>query len=965
VSHNQKYCLKLNDEVINFHCPSKIKNNFFKIISLNAQSLANVDHILVFRHLLSDQIVDLIAVSETWLSSKNPDKLCNVEGYKLIRNDREGLRGGGVAFFVKNDVTFKIIATSPNTFDPTQVEFIFIEVTLQHTKILIVSLYRRPDIHCKFDKFFSELRKHTPTHDEIILLGDFNINFLDNTNKTTDFLTKLDDFNMYRLPIDHTHKSHNSLTTIDAIFVTAELDYNCFGKLPNLLSAHEILFIVLSLPHLIEGEEQIKIREFDTIKNEDLLEKAILVDWPLCSSMQSVDEKVTVFSEMLLGFFDSNLPLKVLPVKRKFKPKLPDTIKSAIRHRDRLRKLAYQVSSFLNIYERYKEVKNKVKQLVSTFHKGIIFSKLNNLKCSNHIWSSLRKLGLIKEKSFSNKLPENLDELAEGLTALPDIDSSKINFDYNLEPRTQVDKFYFSHVQPDKIKAAIFDIVTSAEGCDGICINMLKKIWQVIIFSVTNIVNSSMQMSYFPTLWKKAILSPVPKVRNPLSVKDFRPISLLCTASKILEKVVHDQILVFLNTQNIFDPFQSGYRKLYSTATALLKITEDFRNALLKRRVVLVVFLDFSKAFECVNHELLLRKLSQLNFSDPVVEWFRSYLTGRECAVKGKNGKFSKWVHVTSGVPQGSVLGPLLFSLYTHDISKILKNRCKYHIYADDIQLYIECSISELDEAIQIMNFILGDIVTWTESHGLKLNPTKTQAMLIATQNTRARINLQSLTPLTLNGTIIEYTDTVKNLGVHFDKHLAWDKHISSICQKVYGTLNNLQKFRKMTPESIRLRLVKTLILPHLDYCSFAFCNITAGQRKRLEVLLHAAIQYVYNVPFASRLTPYYVKAEILKVRERYDLEILSMTHKIVHKNCPSYLTDFATFVSDTSTRTSRAHKFKLRTPRVGLDAAENSFIVKSSRLWNNLPEKLCANTNIDSFKRSLRDMYFEGYKEA
>jgi hypothetical protein len=259
----------------------------------------------------------------------------------------------------------------------------------------------------------------------------------------------------------------------------------------------------------------------------------------------------------------------------------------------------------------------------------------------------------------------------------------------------------------------------------------------------------------------------------------------------------------------------------------------------------------------------------------------------------------------------------------------------------------------------------LGDIVTWTESHGLKLNPTKTQAMLIATQNTRARINLQSLTPLALNGTIIEYTDTVKNLGVNFDKHLAWDKHISSICQKVYGTLNNLQKFRKMTPESIRLRLVKTLILPHLDYCSFAFCNITAGQRKRLEVLLHAAIQYVYNVPFASRLTPYYVKAEILKVRERYDLEILSMTHKIVHKNCPSYLTDFVTFVSDTSTRTSRAHKFKLRTPRVGLDAAENSFIVKSSRLWNNLPEKLCANTNIDSFKRSLRDMYFEGYKEA
>jgi len=967
VSQTQKYCLQLNDEIINFQCPNKLKNNFFKIISINAQSLANVDHVLVFRHLLSEQVVDLIAVSETWLNSKHSDKLCNVEGYTLIRNDREGMRGGGVAFFVKNSISFTILSTSPTRHDPTQVEFIICEVTLNDTKILIAVIYRRPERHCKFEHFFNELQKHTPTHDETILLGDFNINFLDNTNKTANFLSTLEDFNMFRLPIDNTHKSHNALTTIDAIFISAELEYNCFGKLPNLLSAHEILFIVLPLSHSSEcADDEIKIREFDSMQSDVLLERALLLDWPLCSAPQCVDEKVSKFNEMLIGFYDANLPIKLLKVKRKFKPMLPDSIKSAIRCRDRLRKLAYQVNSFVNnVFDLYRVAKNKVKQLVSTFHKDIIFSKLNELKDSNKIWSKLRSLGLVKQKSHLNKMPEDLDVLAAGLTAVPDVDNSKVKLDYNLEFRPQGDKFYFSYVHPVDIKKAMFDIVTSAEGIDGICIKMLKKIWEAIINSVTNIINSSLQLSCFPSLWKKAFLCPIPKVRNPLSVKDFRPISMLCTLSKILEKVVHDQILTYLNAHNLFDPFQSGYRKLYSTATALLKITEDLRQALFKRRVVLIVFLDFSKAFDCVNHELLLRKLSQLNFSDPAVEWFRSYLTGRQSAVKDKNGKFSKWVDMKSGVPQGSVLAPLLFSLYTHDISKILKNRCKYHIYADDIQLYIECSPSELDEAIQIMNFILGDIVTWTESHGLKLNPTKTQAMLIATQNTRARINLQSLTPLTLNGTQLEFTDTVKNLGVFFDKHLVWDRHISSICQKVYGTLNSLQKFRAMTPESIRLRLVKSLILPHFDYCSFSYCNINAGQRKRLEVLLHAAIQYVYNVPFASRLTPYYVKAEILKVQERYDLEILLMTHKIVHKNCPSYLTDFVTLASDTSVRTTRAHKFKLRTPRVGVDAAENSFVVKSSRLWNNLPEKLCANSNINSFKAALKNMYFESYRQA
>jgi Reverse transcriptase (RNA-dependent DNA polymerase) len=521
-----------------------------------------------------------------------------------------------------------------------------------------------------------------------------------------------------------------------------------------------------------------------------------------------------------------------------------------------------------------------------------------------------------------------------------------------------------SYVHPLQIKNALFDINTSAEGSDGICVKMLKLIWMAILPTLTNIVNSSMQLSYFPTSWKKAILCAVPKIRTPISVKDFRPISLLCTASKILEKVVHDQILNYVNGLNLMDPLQSGYRKLFSTSTALLRIAEDIRLAIFKREVVLVVFLDYSKAFDCVDHKLLLHKLKQLNFSDSTLKWLQSYLSNRECAVKGKDGKYSKWVKMDRGVPQGSVLGPLLFSLYTHDLGKILRNRCKYHIYADDTQLYINCKLSELDEAIQIMNFILEDVAKWSESHGLKLNSSKTQAMLIATQNTHKQINHQNLTKLTLNGTDITYVDTVKNLGVTFDKHLNWDKQISLVSQKVYGTLNNLNKFRAMTPESIRLKLIKTLVLPHLDYCSFVYCNINKEQEKRLQVLLNAAIYYVYDVPFAARLSPYFLKSSVLKVQERHELEVLLMTHKIVHKNCPPYLHDLVKFVSGASSRSTRAHEFKLRIPLVGVDAPESSFTVKACRMWNKLSEKLCVNPNIDTFKSELKMLLFKRYQE-
>jgi hypothetical protein len=963
----EKVLLKVTDEVINFPCNSN-KNNFFKMIYINAQSIANVDHANILRRLLRNKCVDLIAVSETWLSSKNPDKICAVSGYNLVRNDREGLMGGGgVALLIKQPIKYKVLATSPQPFNPKNVEYICCEITLKNSNILVIALYRRPFSDCKFDILFSEMQKLVASYDEVIVLGDFNVNFAVDTQARTDLNTQFDDFDLSRLPIDNTHATKTSLTTIDAIFISAHIEPNSYGKLPNLLSNHEILFVVLDRSHSSDSIEHKFIREFDSINQDVLIEEALQVDWSRSSEIECVDNKVVTFSQMLLEFYDKFLPLKKIKIKREFKPKLPDLINDSIKERDRLRNLAFragrQLSIFDNIFDKYREVKNRVKQLISSFHREIIFKKLSNLVYSSQIWNVLRNLGLVKEKSQSSVLPVDLDEMVIGLTKIPDIDLHKIDYNYKLANQPVSEKFYFSYVHPIKIKNALFDISSSAEGTDGICVKMLKLIWLVIWPTLTNIINSSMQMSHFPNTWKQAILCPIPKIKLPLSATDFRPISLLCAMSKVLEKVVHDQILDYLNGLNIMDPLQSGYRKMYSTATALLKVTEDIRLSIFKKEVVLMVFLDYSKAFDCVDHVLLLKKLEQLEFSDSVVKWLKSYLASRECAVRGR-GKLSNFVKMQRGVPQGSCLSPLLFSLYTHDISKIFKNRCNYHIYADDIQLYISCKISELNEAVQIMNFILEDIAIWSERHGLKLNPNKTQAMLIASQNTHKQINTQNVTKLSLNGTDINFIDVIKNLGVMFDKNFTWNKQISAVCQKVYGTLNNLNKFRAMTPQCIRLKLIKSLVLPHIDYCCFAYCDINNEQTKRLQSLLNAAIYYVYDVPFAARLTPYFLKAAILKVSERHELEILLMSHKIVHKHCPEYLSDYYKLAKSASSRVTRSHEFMLRTPLVGVEAPADSFTVKSSRLWNKLPVNLCCNQNIDAFKSAIKEDYFKKYEE-
>jgi exonuclease III len=960
-----KFTLSLQRETIQFNCPKVNHNNFLKIVSINAQSLANIDHIAIFRNLLSKNVIDIAAVSETWLKSKHPDKLCNVDGYQLIRNDREGLGGGGVALFVKKGLKFKILDSSPNSFDQTRAEFLICDIDLHDTHILVAAIYRRPHKKCRFDKLLESLRKHVLTHDNIILLGDFNIKFNLNSTMTTRLIATLEDLNLTRLPIQNTHRQGKTVTTIDAIFTSTHITHNSFGSLSNLLSSHDILYAVFPLEVTECEDEYYTIREFHSVPQEELLDRAMQIDWSCTNAQFSLEDKIIHLNSKILDFYNEHLPLKNLKFKRKFQPRLPNFIQSAIKHRDSMRKLATKFRHFFNYFDLYRAAKNRVKQLIATFHRSVVYSKLSNLIGSDQIWKTLRNLGLVKEKSYSKALPEDLNQLAHSLTMGPDIDETKIKFDFNLVNRPQGEKFYFSHAQPIKVKNAIFDIDTSAEGTDGICVKMIKLIWQTLVFPITHIIDTSLQTSIFPTCWKSALLNPIPKIRNPVNTKDFRPISLLCTLSKVVEKIVGEQVLDYLNSQNILDPFQSGYRKLYSTATALLKITEDMRMAIFKKRVIVSVFLDFSKAFECVNHKILLRKLSQMNLSDPVVKWFESYLSERQCAAKGRNGARSEWIKVERGVPQGTVLGPLLFSLYIHDINVILRNRCKYHIYADDIQLFIECDLSELHEAIKILNFILEDIANWSERHGLKLNPSKTQAMLIASAKIHKQIKKLTLPTLTLSGTQITFSDTVKNLGVFFDTTLSWDRHISSICQKVYGSLNNLHKFRAMTPETIRLRLVKSLILPHFDYCSFVYCNLTSTQRKRLQNLMHAAISYVYDIPFASRLTKYYFKAEILQLHDRHNLEILLMTHKIVHKNCPTYLLDMLTMANSVNTRATRSHKFKIHVPRVGVNTPENSFVVKASRLWNDLPADLCSNIKIESFKSELRFKFLQSYKEA
>jgi Reverse transcriptase (RNA-dependent DNA polymerase) len=553
-------------------------------------------------------------------------------------------------------------------------------------------------------------------------------------------------------------------------------------------------------------------------------------------------------------------------------------------------------------------------------------------------------------------------ELVNTFTLSPDSSSSSLislNAAYykNLASNV-VEKFYFSYVTPIEIKNAIKSIKSTAFGCDNISIKMLLPIIDVILPSLAHIFNYALQCGIFPNLWKLALIKPLPKVSNPSTAGDFRPISLLCLLAKVLEKIVYDQFIVFINKHEILNKLQSGFRKLHSTGTALLKICEDIRCAIGKGEVTVLVLLDFSKAFDSVNHELLIAKLKSINCSDSVLKWFSAYLSVRQNKVVLPSGEATK--QVKCSVPQGSVLAPLLYSLYTMDISNAFHN-CKYHIYADDVQIYMHCKYADINNTIMLINEDLSRLTKWSAIHGLKLNPSKTQVIIIGKQ----AMNHENVNKVMMDGLELPFSKKVTNLGVIFDELFSWTYQVSSICKKVNYSLHNLYKFRSVTPHKTRVRLVNALILPLFDYCDFVMCNMDSECINRLQVAQNNAIRYIFDINRREHVTKLYVKLGWLKIKERHTFHILCMTHKILQGWAPTYLRSLFVTMGDIRTRDTRSHALYLQAPLAGRGAPEGSFSVQAYRLWNVLSPLVCNIKSVTLFRKRMLTSLLASYHTA
>ncbi len=395
-------------------------------------------------------------------------------------------------------------------------------------------------------------------------------------------------------------------------------------------------------------------------------------------------------------------------------------------------------------------------------------------------------------------------------------------------------------------------------------------------------INSSLINGVFPESFKHAIVQPLLKGHHldPTVHNNYRPISKLSFISKVLEKVALSQFTSYLDTFNILDPFQSGFRALHSTESALLKVTNDIMLSIDSGSSAILILLDLRAAFDTVDHNILLKGLEcVVGVQGLALEWFASYLKGRTFSVN--TGSFNS---PPAPIHCGSILGPLLFSLYMLPLGSILqKHNINYHCYADDIQLYLPIkpgNYFSLDHIFLCLNYVK----TWMTKNTLQLNENKTEVLLLGPAATNKSIKTQ------IGFLSNNLHNHAKNLGVHFDPLLQFDKHVNAVVKSSFFHLRSVAKVKHFLSSKDLEIVFHALISSRLDYCNYLYIGLPQSTRSRLQMVQNAAVRFLTGTKKRDNITPVLDSLHWLPIQLRVDFKVLLFAYKALHNSVPDYI---------------------------------------------------------------------------
>ena len=959
-------------------------NRRIKCALLNSQSVCNKTTEL--RELTVEQGIDVFAITETWLSSTDILKINELvpNTHKFFHTPRNFGQGGGVGIVLSKAFT-NVRVRMIGTF--VSFEYLALEFRAKNVQFLFIVVYRPPHLSkAMFLEEFSVLLdcfENEKSH--VYICGDFNLWLEDyndvNVKKLLDLMNNMNFINKVKV---FTSRSDHIL---DAVFCYVEDNFlTNMSVEPDFSISFYHKLVMFDLAIWIPCKLKTKI----TFRSKRLLNPSVLID--ICIS--SIEEKfsnpcrctgsnssqnicidncvvclVGLYCLVLSSEYDKMCPMveKDIVVKDN-SPWFNASIKEA-RKRRRLAESRWYKHKTPRNRRLYVEARNEVNRLLRYVKKSYYNEKVievgSNIRRLYSVFDSL--LGKIKK----HILPEGRSEieLANGFSEFFEqkVVSLLRNFSTNVFcPYSHFPDFPFSKLL--QFKPISFDtyktmfIRSSRSYCsnDPFPINDVINAPNIdrLLKLQHKIVNLSITKSVFPSSEKVAIIKPSLKGSlDHQELKSYRPISNLSFLSKMIETAVLDQLNQHLKVIGAIPEDQSAYRKFHSTETALCAVFNDLLRFSDDGMCSLLILLDLSAAFDTVVHDMLIEDMIAIGVDGDALEWFVEYLSNRSFKVK-VNNKYSESKKLAMGVPQGSVLGPVLFSIYTIELSWIFKLhgvKCKF--FADDTQFYLV--VDDIIEEQAVIDRLMADVSKWMQKKKLKLNENKTECILIGTKNKLRGLN--NISSISINEEEIVLADKVRDLGVIIDSSLTLDEHINNVVKTANFHLKNIASIRKYLNEDATKILINSLVISRVDYCNSLYYNLPNYRLRKLQMILNRAARLIFRISPRDHITPTLITLHWLPVKARVIFKLCTLTYQAVNTGEPLYLRNCLgkhTVGPGVHTRLSR-DSLRLREPRARTTHGVRSFTYCAPRLYNELPVSVRSAENILKFKKLLKTHLF------